>query len=76
MILTLESDIPEQTLGHLAMEPSALALVMKTMVALKMYEPGRLSAYQAATLADVSRGEFLQLLRFFLSTEEGVQWRR
>ena len=59
---TLEIDIPEQTLDHLDMEPSALALTMKTMAALKMYELGRLSSHQAATLAGVSRGEFLQLL--------------
>ena len=38
---TLEIDIPEQTLDHLDMEPSALALTMKTMAALKMYELGR-----------------------------------
>ena len=37
---TLEIDIPEQTLAHLDMEPSALALAMKTMAALKMYELG------------------------------------
>jgi hypothetical protein len=62
---TLEIDIPEQTLDHLDMEPSALALTMKTMAALKMYELGRLSSQQAATLAGVSRGEFLQLLRTY-----------
>jgi hypothetical protein len=62
---TLEIDIPEQTLDHLNMEPSALALAMKTMAALKMYELGRLSSHQAATLAGVSRGEFLQLLRTY-----------
>ena len=62
---TLEIDIPEQTLDHLDMEPSALALAMKTMAALKMYELGRLSSQQAATLAGVSRGEFLQLLRTY-----------
>ena len=62
---TLEIDIPEQTLDHLDMEPSVLALTMKTMAALKMYELGRLSSHQAATLAGVSRGEFLQLLRIY-----------
>jgi Uncharacterised protein family (UPF0175) len=62
---TLEIDIPKQTLDHLDMEPSALALTMKTMAALKMYELGRLSSQQAATLAGVSRGEFLQLLRTY-----------
>ena len=59
---TLEIDIPEQTLDHLHMGPSALALTMKTMAALKMYELGRLSSREAAALAGVSRGEFLQLL--------------
>jgi hypothetical protein len=58
MTPTLESDIPEQTLDHLAMAPSAWALTMKTMPALKMSKLGRLSAYQAATLADVSGGGF------------------
>jgi hypothetical protein len=62
---TLEIDIPKQTLDHLDMELSALALAMKTMAALKMYELGRLSSHQAATLAGVSRGEFLQLLRTY-----------
>src|SRR5262245_18419971 len=62
---TLEIDIPEQTLDHLHMGPSALALTMKTMAALKMYELGRLSSHQAAALAGVSRGEFLQLLRTY-----------
>lgn len=62
---TLEIDIPEQTLDHLDMEPSALALTMKTMAALKMYELGRLSSHQAATLVGVSREEFLQLLRTY-----------
>ena len=62
---TLEIDIPKQTLDYLNMESSALALAMKTMAALKMYELGRLSSHQAATLAGVSRGEFLQLLRTY-----------
>jgi hypothetical protein len=31
---TLEIDIPEQTLDHLDMEPSALALALKSMAAL------------------------------------------
>ena len=62
---TLEIDISKQTLDHLGMEPSALALAMKTMAALKMYELGRLSSHQAAALAGVSRREFLQLLRTY-----------
>ena len=62
---TLEIDIPKQTLDHLNMEPSALALAMKTMAALKMYELGQLSSHQAAMLAGVSRGEFLKLLRTY-----------
>jgi predicted HTH domain antitoxin len=62
---TLEIDIPKQTLDHLHMAPSEFALAMKTMAALKMYELGRLSSREAAALAGVSRGEFLQLLRTY-----------
>ena len=62
-ILTI--DIPQQTFESLAMEPSALAGTMKVMTALKMYELGQLSSRQAATLASVSHGEFLQLLRTY-----------
>ena len=61
----LEIDIPEQTLDHLDMELSEFAMAMKTMAALRMYELGQLSSHQAATLAGVSRGEFLQLLRTY-----------
>jgi hypothetical protein len=62
---TLEIEIPKQTLDYLDMEPRAFALAMKTMAALKMYELGRLPSHQAAALAGVSRGEFLQLLRTY-----------
>ena len=62
---TLEIEIPEHTLDHLHMGPSEFATAMKTMAALKMYELGRLPSHQAAALAGVSRGEFLQLLRTY-----------
>ena len=62
---TLEIEIPKQTLDYLDMEPRAFALAMKTMAALKMYELGQLSSREAAALAGVSRGEFLQLLRTY-----------
>jgi len=62
---TLEIEIPKQTLDRLEMEPGEFALAMKTMAALKMYELGRLSSREAAALAGVSRGEFLQLLRTY-----------
>jgi hypothetical protein len=65
---TLEIEIPKQTLDHLHMEPSEFALAMKTMAALKMYELGQLSSREAAALAVVSRGEFLQLLRTYQSS--------
>lgn len=60
---TLTIDIPEQTLAYLAMEPGTFAGTMKTMTALKMYELGQLASREAAVLAGVSHGEFLQLLR-------------
>ena len=60
---TLEIDIPKQMLDQLHMEPGEFASTMKAMTALKMYELGRLSSREAAALAGVSRGEFLQLLR-------------
>lgn len=59
----LEIEIPEQTLGQLAMEADDFARTMKSMAALKMYELGRLSSQEAAALAGISRIEFLQLLR-------------
>src|SRR5215510_10709647 len=62
---TLEIEIPKQTLDLLDLEPGEFALAMKTMAALKMYELGRLSSHEAAALAGVSRGEFLQLLRTY-----------
>lgn len=62
---TLEIEISKQTLDHLHMEPSEFALAMKTMAALKMYELGRLSSREAAALAGLSHGEFLQLLRTY-----------
>ena len=62
---TMEIEIPEQTLDHLDMELSEFAMAMKTMAALKIYELGRLSSRDAAALAGVSRGEFLQLLRTY-----------
>ncbi len=62
---TLEIEIPKQTLDRLDLEPREFALAMKTMAALKMYELGRLSSREAAALAGVSRGEFLQLLRTY-----------
>jgi predicted HTH domain antitoxin len=62
---TLEIEVPKQALDHLHMEPSEFALAMKTMAALKMYELGQLSSREAAALAGVSRGEFLQLLRTY-----------
>ena len=62
---TLEIEIPRQTLDRLDMEPSKFAMAMKSITALKMYELGRLSSHKAATLAGVSRGEFLQLLRTY-----------
>jgi predicted HTH domain antitoxin len=58
-------EVPRQALDHLHMEPSEFALAMKTMAALKMYELGQLSFREAAALAGVSRGEFLQLLRTY-----------
>jgi predicted HTH domain antitoxin len=62
---TLEVEIPKQTPDHLDMEPREFVLAMKTMAALKMSELGRLSSREAAALAGVSRGEFLQLLRTY-----------
>jgi hypothetical protein len=63
MMPTLEIEIPKQMLDQLHMEPGEFASTMKAMTALKMYELGRLSSREAAVLAGVSRGEFLQLLR-------------
>jgi predicted HTH domain antitoxin len=62
---TLAIDIPQQTLEHLAMEPGVFVVTMKAMTALKLYELGQLSSQDAATLAGISRGEFLQLLRTY-----------
>lgn len=61
----LEIDIPKQTLDQLDMEPGELAVTMKAMTALKLYELGQLSSHTAAALAGISRREFLQLLRIY-----------
>jgi len=62
---TLTVDIPEQTLTQLAMEPSRFVGTMKLMTALKMYELGQLASREAAALAGVAVGEFLELLRTY-----------
>jgi hypothetical protein len=62
---TLTVDIPEQTLTHLAMELSGFAGLMKLMTAMKMYELGSLDSREAATLAGLPRGEFLEQLRAY-----------
>lgn len=62
---TLEIEISKQTLEQLDMQPGELAVAMKVMTALKMYELGQLTSYEAANLAEVSRGDFLQLLRTY-----------
>jgi hypothetical protein len=62
-ILTM--DISARTLDHLALLPGELVAIMQLMAALKMYELGRLSSQEAAALANVSRQEFLQLLRTY-----------
>lgn len=62
---TLTVDIPEQTLTHLAMELSGFADLMKLMTALKMYELGHLDSWEAAALAGLPRGEFLEQLRAY-----------
>src|SRR5918996_1287194 len=62
---TLEIEIPKQTLDQLDMGPGEFAVTMKAMTALKMYELGQLSSQEAAALADVSRIEFLHLLRTY-----------
>ena len=62
---TLEIEIPKQTLDHLDMQPGEFAVTMKAMTALKMYELSQLSSHEAAALANMSRVEFLQLLRTY-----------
>ncbi len=62
---TLEIEIPKQTLDHLDMQPGEFAVTMKAMTALKLYELGQLSSHEAAALANLSRVEFLQLLRTY-----------
>ena len=56
---TLMLAIPQQTLEHLAMEPSTFVGTMKVITALQMDELGQLASRQAATLAGVSHEEFL-----------------
>ena len=62
---TLTVDIPDQTLTQLAMEPSGFVGTMKLMAALKMYELGQLASREAAALAGVPHGQFLELLRTY-----------
>lgn len=64
-MLTLTVEIPEHTLTHLAVAPSDFATTMKLMTALKMYELGQLDSHEAAALAAVPHGVFLEQLRAY-----------
>lgn len=62
---TLTVEIPDRTLTHLAVAPSAFAATMKLMTALKLYELGQLDSHEAAALAAVPHGVFLEQLRVY-----------
>lgn len=55
-------DIPEDSLKALSLTPEAAAREFLVMSAVKLFEIGRLSAGAAATLAGLSKPEFLERL--------------
>jgi predicted HTH domain antitoxin len=60
MLATLE--ISDQVLDALGVDPSAAAAEIRLLAAMKLYELGRISSGSAATLAGVTRVEFLARL--------------
>ena len=55
---TLMLAIPQQTLGHLAMEPRTFAGTMKVITALQMDALGQLASRAAVTLPASPMGDF------------------
>ncbi|MDP3851906.1 MAG: UPF0175 family protein [Luteolibacter sp.] len=55
----IEMDIPETAFSALRLSPPQFARELRLAAALKWYEAGMISQSKAATLAGVSREEFL-----------------
>jgi predicted HTH domain antitoxin len=59
---TVQIEIPEEVLISLKETPETISRELRILVAVKLFELGRLSSGRAAQLADISRVEFLILL--------------
>jgi len=76
MTVTIQLQIPEESLISLKQEPDSFAREIRTLAAVKLFELGRLSSGRAAQLAGLSRVEFLlslgryQISPFSLDAEE------
>ncbi len=76
MTVTIQVQIPEESLISLKQEPDSFAREIRTLAAVKLFELGRLSSGRAAQLAGLSRVEFLlslgryQISPFSLDAEE------
>lgn len=60
---TIQLELPEEPLLSLKQTPEHFAQEIKQLAAIKLFELGRLSSGRAAQLAEISRVEFLLMLK-------------
>ena len=65
MSVQLVVDVPEEAFSILRSSPEKFARELRLAAAVKWYEIGRISQTKAATLAGVSRQEFIDCLSAF-----------
>jgi predicted HTH domain antitoxin len=65
MSVSVTMNLPEETFSILRVSPEHFAYELRLAAAVKWYEIGRISQSKAATLAGISRQEFLQELGRF-----------
>ncbi|OGJ89070.1 MAG: hypothetical protein A2268_11880 [Candidatus Raymondbacteria bacterium RifOxyA12_full_50_37] len=71
---TISIAYPENILPPLNISPDAFEAEAKEVLAVKLFEMGRLTSGQAAGIANVSRAEFLLTCRKFGTPS--VQWNK
>ena len=79
MTYTLSIEYSDDVLASLSVSPEQFAAEAKLLLAAKLYEMGRLSAGQAAALAERGRIEFLFALRNLnipMSNLTAEEWER